>query len=281
MILDNKYRVLEKIGNGNFGNIYKGENIRTKENVAIKIEIKNKDLNFNSLKLEANIYNYLKNYNGFPKMKYYNSNEFYSYIVLELLNINLSKFIELNNNDNEYFLDINIIKDLGFQMINLIEFLHNKFIIHRDIKPENFLFGLKNNSSKLYLIDFGLSQNYILNNEHIKEKEISNIIGSANFVSLNIHKRINPSRRDDIESIIYILFNLYFGKILWDNNVEKVSENFIYNFKKELRLEKFDIPILNDFINILKILDNYNFYESPDYDSIKKIIIDKNNLKIN
>lgn len=276
MILDNKYKVLEKIGSGNFGNIYKGENVRTKENVAIKIELKNNILNFNSLKLEANIYNYLKNSNGFPKMKYYNSNEFYSFLVLELLDLNLSKFIELNNNNYEYFLDINIIKDLGIQMINLIEFLHNKFIIHRDIKPENFLFGLKNNSSKLYLIDFGLSQNYYVDGEHIKQKEISNIIGSLNFVSLKIHERINPSRRDDIESIIYILLNLYYGKILWDNNINEninMNENMIYNFKKNLRLDNFDESIINDLITILKIIDNYNFYESPNYDLIKEIII--------
>ena len=38
MIIANKYRITERLGNGGFGTIFKGENIRTKEPVAIKIE---------------------------------------------------------------------------------------------------------------------------------------------------------------------------------------------------------------------------------------------------
>ena len=37
-LINNKYKLLEKIGEGSFGSIYKGENIRTNEYVAIKIE---------------------------------------------------------------------------------------------------------------------------------------------------------------------------------------------------------------------------------------------------
>lgn len=47
------------------------------------------------------------------------------------------------------------------QMLERIEFLHNKQFLHRDIKPDNFLMGRDKNSSVLYVIDMGLSKKYI------------------------------------------------------------------------------------------------------------------------
>jgi len=37
-LINNKYILIHKIGSGSFGSIFKGQNTRTKEYVAIKIE---------------------------------------------------------------------------------------------------------------------------------------------------------------------------------------------------------------------------------------------------
>jgi serine/threonine protein kinase len=68
-LIGNKYKLLEKIGEGAFGSIYKGENIRTRELVAIKVEpIKN---NTKLLKNESIIYQYLINNEGLPNVKWF------------------------------------------------------------------------------------------------------------------------------------------------------------------------------------------------------------------
>jgi serine/threonine protein kinase len=45
-------------------------------------------------------------------------------------------------------------------MINVLEYIHGKCIVYRDVKPDNFLVGLGNDSSKLFLIDYRLSNKY-------------------------------------------------------------------------------------------------------------------------
>ena len=50
---------------------------------------------------------------------------------------------------------------IGYQMVERIEFLHEKQIIHRDIKPDNFLLGINANAHLLFIVDFGLSKKYI------------------------------------------------------------------------------------------------------------------------
>jgi len=266
-MISNKYNLIEKISEGSFGSVFKAENIRTKENVAIKFEIKIDNLK--SLKNEAKIYQYLGKINGFPQLKMFGTTDKVNYLVIDLLGKSLSNTILYFNK-----LSLKTTLLIGIQIINRIKVLHENQLLHRDIKPSNFLFGLEKDTTKLYLVDFGFSKRYIYNGNHIQEKNITKILGSPNFVSLNIHNHIEPSRRDDLESCIYIMLSMLLGKLVW---FDKSDLNDIYKLKEQIILSE-EVP------TFIKILLNYvrkmKFVETPDYNYIINLIIEtfKTNL---
>lgn len=255
-----KYNLIEKINEGSFGSVFKAENNRTKEIVAIKFE--NKLEHIKSLKNEAKIYQYLGRLDGFPQIKTFGTIDNVNYLVMDILGKSLTDKIS-------YYkaFSLKTVLILGIQIFKRIQSLHEKYLLHRDIKPSNFVFGNGNETNKLFLIDFGFSKRYDYNGKHIEETNIRNIIGSPNFVSLNVHYNIEPSRRDDIESCIYIILTMLFGKLEWFN---KTNMSEIINLKKQL-LSIEDVP---SFIKImLYYVRSMKFNEKPDYDYFINLMV--------
>ena len=203
MIVGYKYKVFNKIGTGNYGSIFKGLNIRTNEEIAIKVE--SKDSQTKLLKHEAQIYQYIGILKGFPQMKWFGSDSSNYYMVLELLEKSLSEIKQTNIPF--------CFKTIAIQIIDRIESLHNLTLIHRDIKPDNFLFKLEEDGSQLlYLIDYGFCRSYLdSSGEHIKMNSGKKICGTPNFVSDNVKNGLEPSRRDDIISCVKVMLFLLDG----------------------------------------------------------------------
>jgi len=266
VIIANKYEIIKKIGEGSFGRIFYGKNILTNENVAIKIDdLEDKII----LKNEAKIYTLLNNIEGIPKMRNYGKEGRFNYLILDLLD----KSLEQYKVDNGNKLPLNIVIYFGLQMFKRIKSVHNMGIIHRDIKPDNFVIK-SNKDNFLFLIDFGLSKLYIKNNIHIDCLENRKLIGTVKYVSINIHNGYTPSRRDDIESIIYILIYLLNGSLPWetiscDNKDEK------YKLIKECK-ETYDFSKLSElpgeFILILNYIRKLKFDEKPNYCYIQTLL---------
>lgn len=251
MIIANKYKIIEKLNNGEFGTIFKGENIRTKENVAIKMEKISVDTKM--LKRETQIYQYLGKALGIPQVKWYGSTEEYNYMVLPLFGNSLvSKTFSLIES-----------LSIGQKIVKILRFIHKKGLIHRDLKPDNFVFN--QDETDIYIIDFGLCRKYIDNNsKHIEINSGKTIIGTPNFVSVNVHNGVEPSRRDDLISVAYIVLYLINGGLPWQTKREM----------KEIKMQKQCVcdwsktPM--QLIAYIKYCENLKFDETPDYEYLIK-----------
>ena len=222
IIIANKYIITEKIGEGSFGNIFKGYHKESKNEVAVKIEKNDKSI----LKHEARIYNSLKNIKIIPKMRLYGKEGKYSYLILDLLDKPLN--ILKTSYGGKFTLKTVIMIILN--ILDGIKSIHEQHIIHRDIKPENFMISSQTTDNNIYLIDFGLSRFYKKGKKHIDYRDKRGMIGTARYASINTHSGIEYSRRDDMESLGYLFIYLLRGQLPWQglpikNNKKKNEEN--------------------------------------------------------
>jgi casein kinase 1 len=210
-IVNSKYKIVEKIGNGSFGSIYKGIIEKKKTQVAVAIKLEGCDQN--SIKHEARIINYLysKGLNKIPQIYWYGIFKDHRCLVMNYYETTLIDFINAKDTTKR----LKLINRIFIKMIEILESIHTHFVIHRDIKPENFMIS----NNELYLIDFGLSTFYIDENEsHVAMKEERNIIGTPKYASINVHNGNTYSRRDDMISLGYIYITLINGGLaVWEN----------------------------------------------------------------
>lgn len=253
ILIERKYKLIKKIGEGNFGKIFEGININTKQKIAVKLDISNNILLCN----EAKIYKLLEKELGIPRMRAFGKAGIFNYLVIDLFDISVEKYFEKYN----YTLNKKTILFIINQMVKRVETIHSNNLIHRDIKPENFLIDLKSNT--IYLIDYGLTKIYF-KKTHINMEKTTSLTGNALFSSFHVNNCYSASRRDDLISVGYILLYLYLGYLPWKNkkNISQIKENI-------LKYQK-NIPnFIQEFINYCYTL---TFFCNPNYEYLYTLL---------
>jgi len=266
-----KYRILKKIGKGSFGLVYLGKVINSNNYVAMKFEPKNQtDL---ILERESYLLYYLRGY-GIPEVITFGHNSKYNILIQTLLGNSINE-IFLNNHKKFSMKDCCMI---GIQMLDRIEYIHSKYIIHRDIKPDNYLVG-NPDTSLIYLIDFGLAKKYMSSRtgKHAKFAINKKWSGTSRFASANSLRGVVQSRRDDLESLCYILLFLMKGNLPWDN-VFGYNENedilLIYKIKKYMKPELLFLNLPKEIIEFFKYCKNLDFEQKPNYAYLRSLLLD-------
>ena len=117
-----------------------------------------------------------------------------------------------------FSLNNNGFTDLRSQLSRL-KHVHSRNFVHRDLKPSNITMGTGIQSNMVHLIDFGLAKEYRDPNtyEHIPFKKDVGIVRTATFASINSHLGLELGRRDDLESLAYVLIYFLRGSLPWQD----------------------------------------------------------------
>ena len=273
-IIANKYEIIEEVGQGTFGKVFRGKHIRTKEDVAIKIQFKSI---INVLQHEAKLYKHLENTIGIPSMRNYGHQEGFHYLILDYLDKPLDKLEMTPSESLTYFIEA----------VKVLETIHKLGVLHRDIKPDNLMI---NERKQVYVIDFGLSKWFLdSSGNHMKEKTNKSMVGTIKYSSINVHNGIEPSRRDDLESLCYTFMSLYGKELMWANVCEELkpidetdeTDETDEQKKKKLVCEKIKALKLDDalfsdlpdeFLTIVFYVRNLSFEETPNYKYIINVL---------
>jgi len=153
--------------------------------------------------------------------------------------------------------------------------MHSRHFVHGDVKPANFLMGLGDRDNQVYLIDFSLARMYRDTKTHLHIPYNKNCYptGTASFASINNHLGVERSRRDDMESLAYILVYLLRGSLPWLGVRPAINMQWLdttLQQKMGLPLNLLGSACPNKFKLFLNYTRNLCFNEKPDYAYLHK-----------
>lgn len=276
MISFNKrFKILQRIGSGSFGDVHRGTDLTNNKTVAIKIETRT--LRHSRLLCEYKLYKKLQStgqdMNGIPEIIYFGNFKNQNVLVMEQLGNSLENLFNRQRKRYKRNFSLQTVLLIGIQILKLLEFIHQNRIIHRDIKPDNFLIG-KTNPETIYMIDFGLSSQFKNGRKHIHYSEDNSLTGTLRYASARNHIGIEQSRRDDLESLGYMLIYFIKGKLPWQGLKGKTKEIRRHNIKMKKLMTKVsdlceDLP--KEFYDYMCYCKNLDFSETPNYAYLKSL----------
>lgn len=273
-ILHDRFKLLKPLGKGKFSFVYKALDLQTKNEVAVKMQKKNIMFQSKSILYNENtILLKLKNLEGVPINKLFIEGKDQDLLILPLYEETLR---DLHNRLGS--INLKSVLILALELVDILENVHSKNIIHLDLKPENIMVGSNDSTflKQIFLIDYGLSKLYIdeITQKHITMENKSLFEGTLSYSSLNCHMGLSLSRRDDLESLGYILIEMLKGSLPWQHihevNIEE-RFNIVKKMKEEMKIEKLCKGIPKGFCDYFKYVKNMKFEEKPDYNYLKEI----------
>ena len=270
-VIFKKYLPIKTLSKSQYSVVFLAKNIKDNNYVAVKMQGKNAK----SSELEKETY-YLYTLKGFgiPKILSFGIYGNYKVLVETLLGKTIDVLLKANKNKKSRMKDICMI---AIQIIERIEYIHNKNIIHQDIKPANFLVG-NPDDSVIYVIDYGMSKKYrsSVKGNHIIFSKKKKFRGTFNFSSINCMKLYEESRRDDLESIGYMIIYLITGKLPWSkiSNVS-VLERYkaILNLKQNISNQELCKGLPFEIFHYMNYVKSLRFEEKPNYSYLRNLFL--------
>ena len=166
---------------------------------------------------------------------------------------------------------------LADQMVSLLEFMHSRSYMHCDIKPANFLMGAGSKMHICHIIDFGSARPFRnpLTGRHNVYYIGKKFNGTARYASINTHSGIEQSRRDDMESLGFVLIYFLRGSLPWQGfeaDTKKEIYRLIRDCKQASHPELLCRGYPTEFLNYFIHCSSLKFEDQPDYCYLKRIL---------
>lgn len=206
--LDGRYLIESLIGVGGMANVYKGRDIRTGNEIAVKV-LKEEFLGNEELvrrfKNESKAISILDHPN-IVKVYDVSVTDQLQYIVMEYIDgITLKEYLKQRGGA----LTWKEVVHFATQVLSALEHAHSKGIVHRDVKPQNIMLQA---DGSIKMMDFGIARFSRAQSQTISDKAI----GSVHYISPEQAKGDHTDARTDIYSVGVMLYEMLSGKLPFD-----------------------------------------------------------------
>mmetsp|Transcript_11233 Transcript_11233/g.25767 ORF Transcript_11233/g.25767 Transcript_11233/m.25767 type:complete len:411 (-) Transcript_11233:49-1281(-) len=265
-VVADRYQVKSELGSGSYSHVHLGHDKVTGQDVAIKFEWIAAEKG-NKLLNEAGFCRTVSHGSGMPKVHWSGTQDDYNIMVMDVLGPSLDDLFKKCNKR----MDFVSVAGIGEQIVSLLQHVHSCGILHRDIKPQNFLLGRGEEGRKVYIVDFGLAKVYQdpKTGAHIPcSKKRKGITGTLRYTSCNLHRGIEPSRRDELISVGYMMIYLIKGRLPWQGvgaASKHTKQRRVGRRKEKVSHQELCMGYPMEFLQFLQHCDTLAFEEEPDY----------------
>ncbi|KAF1755586.1 hypothetical protein GCK72_012036 [Caenorhabditis remanei] len=199
-----EYKMVEPIATGPFSSVFLVEEDGIP--YAMKVEAQVGCLR-PVLKLDRAVLSALDNQTGFPSLIDAGRTDHFKYVVMQLVGPDLSSLLEFAPQNR--FSQSTIYK-IALQTLERLRILHDAGWLNRDVKAQNFAVGFGEESSIVYMLDFGLTRRYLEPNgrRHLL-RPWGPSVGTFPYAPLNSLGFLDQTPADDVEGssmFIYLKF---------------------------------------------------------------------------
>lgn len=189
------------------------------------------------------------------------------------------------------FLDVNAMRKLTAQMLMGLRDIHYLGFVHCDLKPANIMFkttvpkwayrdmnGFVEPShikSQLQFIDFGLAEKFTKNKSATSMRFQPK--GTPNYMSRNCHEGRPLTRRDDLESVVYIVIKCINSSLPWQNmkpTKDTPMNKLLLEMKEKYWGPKLSEGLPAEFQELVKTITEMEADEEPPYQRLIDLMLD-------
>ena len=216
-----------------------------------------------------------------PDVYWFGTEGDFNCLVMDLLGESVQQLFERSKRN----LSLKHICIIGIKALDRLKYMHSKGFVHRDMKPQNLVLGRMDKTPpdpELYLIDFGLSKRFWdpQTQEHVKYRNDKSLTGTPRYASVHTMDGCEQARRDDLESLMYVLIYLHCGKLPWQGEKNNKAEGKearnrrILDIKMRTSIAELCAGCPSEFVALLHEIRKLRFEETPNYDTLHQHFLD-------
>jgi len=270
------FMIAQKIGKGQFGEIYSAIDQETGIIWALKIESSNVERK--TLAFEFQVLAQIQSSPSFPRLGIFGTGPEFSFYSMEFLGPSVSGILKVLP---EHRLSLSSAFRASYFALKAIESFHCFGFIHRDIKPGNLL-TREGYENPICLIDYGLSRVYVdsQTGKHLEPRKNIGFRGTKAYASPRAHQGEDLSRKDDLISWYFMFVELLFGPLPWRG---ATNSSAIYRLKVSFDARSFTASLGPELFGIWQCILSLGYKDKPNYqliyDEMRSLFV-KNSIKM-